>query len=136
MMWVPALLNPPKREFFMQYKICFTCKVSKLVSEFHSNGYKDSGDKKYKPSCKDCTNNAVKQRIIKAKQDRGGCCKICGFNSFLRALEFHHLDPTQKDIEISRAKSIGLERFNKELEKCILVCANCHRGIHDGSIAI
>ena len=111
-------------------KICLTCKESKEITEYHSNGYSPKGAKKYKPNCKICTQGNIYQRIVDAKAQHGSCCKVCGFNASLKALEFHHLDPATKDISISAAKSIGLERFNKELEKCILVCANCHRQIH------
>jgi hypothetical protein len=117
-------------------KICWTCKESKDTSEYHSNGYHPAGGKKYKPSCKACTYKNVYQRLIDAKEQHGGSCKVCGFNASLKALEFHHLDPFTKDFNISAAKSYGIEKFNKELEKCILVCANCHRQIHEGSVVL
>lgn len=48
-------------------------------------------------------------------------------------LEFHHKDPSQKSIEVSRAVSDGwsIIRIEKEIEKCLVLCANCHRKIHD-----
>lgn len=66
-----------------------------------------------------------------------GKCQVCGYNKCLRSLEFHHLDPLQKDFTISgNLKRIKKEKVIKELEKCILVCSNCHGEIHDGLIRV
>lgn len=59
------------------------------------------------------------------------CC-ICGFDKFQEALEFHHVDPSQKELSLSSNVMVSLERQINEAKKCILVCANCHRGIHAG----
>ena len=67
-----------------------------------------------------------KQELVEYK---GGCCERCGYNKSTRALQFHHLDPNEKDFTISR-KSYSIERLKKEVDKCILVCANCHAEIH------
>lgn len=47
--------------------------------------------------------------------------------------EFHHLDPTTKDRDPSKMLSLKWERVTTELDKCILLCANCHRLIHHES---
>ena len=60
----------------------------------------------------------------------GKCCK-CGYNKCLEALEFHHLDKKEKEEKPSQIiLRWSFERAKKELEKCILVCSNCHREIH------
>lgn len=46
-------------------------------------------------------------------------------------MEFHHIDPREKDFTISK-RMTTFEAIRKELDKCALVCANCHREIHDG----
>jgi len=69
----------------------------------------------------------LKQQSIDYK---GGKCSICAYSKCTKALEFHHLDPTQKDFVISSV-SKSFEAIKYELDKCILVCANCHREIHD-----
>lgn len=79
---------------------------------------------------------AVQKRRLKLKQlsvdYKGGCCERCGYKKSLSALEFHHLDPNEKDFSISKnGDTKSWERIKKELDKCILVCANCHREIHD-----
>lgn len=59
------------------------------------------------------------------------CC-ICGFDKFQEALEFHHVNPEEKEIPLSANKMVSLERQINEAKKCILVCSNCHKGIHAG----
>jgi|GEM_PF-878845 len=68
----------------------------------------------------------VKLKLIEYK---GGKCEKCGYDKCVRALEFHHLDPSKKDFTIS-GKSWSYERLKIEVEKCILVCSNCHNEIH------
>lgn len=51
--------------------------------------------------------------------------------------KFHHLDPNQKDFGIgSKGYTRSFDKVKKELDKCICVCANCHREIHAGLIDI
>lgn len=61
----------------------------------------------------------------------GGECCICGYNKCIEALEFHHLDKNEKEEKPSLViLRWSFEKAKKELDKCILVCANCHREIH------
>lgn len=76
---------------------------------------------------------AIKKALIKIK---GGKCSICGYDKCIQALQFHHLDPNKKDIGVSTNLSTDFDKLKKEVEKCILVCANCHREIHNGLINI
>lgn len=64
----------------------------------------------------------------------GECCQICGYNRCSSALEFHHLDPTTKERNLSKNWPYSWERFKEELKKCILLCSNCHREVHLGII--
>jgi len=61
---------------------------------------------------------------------KGGCCERCGYNKSFGALQFHHINPDEKDFIIG-GKSYSIERLKKEADKCILVCANCHIEIHE-----
>ncbi|MCB9810845.1 MAG: hypothetical protein H6779_00910 [Candidatus Nomurabacteria bacterium] len=63
----------------------------------------------------------------------GGKCQICGYKKCKRALSFHHKDANKKDFGLS-AKGLtrSWNKIKKELDKCILVCANCHMELHDG----
>jgi 5-methylcytosine-specific restriction endonuclease McrA len=56
-------------------------------------------------------------------------CGICSYNKYQGALELHHLDPKEKDFSIS-GKTLSFEKMKKEVDKCILVCSNCHSEIH------
>ena len=60
----------------------------------------------------------------------GGKCQICGFNSFLTALEFHHEDPSIKEFKLGSGNTMSWENYKSEALKCILVCSNCHKEIH------
>ena len=71
---------------------------------------------------------AVKKALVKYK---GGKCKICGYNKCMRALEFHHLDPSKKDFHPSKCLTKSMSLLKEEADKCILVCSNCHAEIHD-----
>lgn len=59
----------------------------------------------------------------------GGCCVRCGYNKFDGALQFHHKNPKEKSFNISTS-SKGWEAIKKELDKCELLCANCHAEEH------
>lgn len=62
----------------------------------------------------------------------GGKCEICGYNKCIKALEFHHISPLEKEFSLSDyAKSKNLEIAKVELSKCKLLCSNCHRELHD-----
>ena len=61
----------------------------------------------------------------------GGKCIRCGYDKCLRALDFHHADPSAKEIELHAARSLSFDTMFEEAKKCILVCRNCHAEIHD-----
>lgn len=63
------------------------------------------------------------------KQQRGGKCEKCGYDKYLGALDFHHLNPSQKDFTIGN-RDFKLKECIEESKKCIMLCANCHREIH------
>ena len=66
----------------------------------------------------------------------GGHCNICGYNKCSAALEFHHINPKEKNFSIAQGANKKLIDELEELQKCILVCANCHREIHQGLIPL
>lgn len=69
----------------------------------------------------------LKEKLVEYK---GGKCEVCGYSKCIEALEFHHLDPAEKEFGVSSYTSLSFEKAKKEVDKCILVCANCHREIH------
>lgn len=64
----------------------------------------------------------------------GNKCAICNYDKCISALEFHHLNPEEKDFALGTNANISYEKARQEVKKCILVCANCHREIHAGLI--
>ncbi len=70
---------------------------------------------------------ALKQKAVDYK---GGQCQECGYKKNIAALDFHHLDPSQKDFSISDTRTKSFANIKPELDKCVLLCANCHRELH------
>jgi hypothetical protein len=71
----------------------------------------------------------IKQELIAYK---GNKCEICGFcKPIPRAYDFHHRDPKNKDFNISQWTKLNTKLLFKEVDKCMLVCRNCHAELHD-----
>lgn len=62
---------------------------------------------------------------------KGGRCQSCGYNKCKYALQFHHIDPKEKDFRISSGRPKKWERIKIELDKTILLCSNCHFEEHE-----
>jgi hypothetical protein len=63
----------------------------------------------------------------------GNKCHICGYDKCHSSLEFHHINPHEKDKQLARnLEEFSIELIVLELEKCILLCRNCHREVHVG----
>lgn len=60
----------------------------------------------------------------------GGRCNKCGKDWHPSIFEFHHENPKEKDRDPAQALQMSWDNFKKELDKCILLCANCHRLVH------
>ena len=83
---------------------------------------------------------AVHKRRKKIRQEaleyKGGACEYCGYNRCSDALEFHHTDSSGKDFSISdKGYTRSWAKVKEELDKCVLLCANCHREIHARKLA-
>lgn len=112
-------------------KICPKCKLEKDLTLFHNRRNK-KGNSTY---CKSCTTSQTINRQqtfkIKCLEYKGNSCLVCNYNKYYGALEFHHLDPNEKDFSIG---SVKLYQFNdnikKELDKCVVLCSNCHKEVH------
>lgn len=111
-------------------KKCTICKSTKMLSEFYING----STSKAHSYCKSCTNRATTIRQRKIKKDAvdylGGKCAKCGVTGDPAIFDFHHKDPRQKDFNISKKKHCSLDKIKRELDKCMLLCACCHRIVH------
>ena len=115
----------------LDYRYCPSCKEKCKIEDF----YRRRNIPNSSTYCKKCTTNQTLKRTQKLKklmvEYKGNSCSICGYNKYLGALEFHHLDPKNKDFTPSKLKRYTFDdKVKIELDKCILVCANCHREIH------
>ena len=80
--------------------------------------------------CRQCNQSIKRRKRKKILVDLlGGSCIICGYNKCLEALQFHHREESHKTISISKNLSGSFKNLKKEIQKCILVCANCHAEI-------
>jgi len=128
-------------------KICCTCKTGKENTEFGINRKKSDG---LSSRCLECSRisaskwyhanrgihkhrvkiniKAVKEWYYALKRDMK--CSVCG-ESHPACIEFHHRDPKKKDMAVSRMFMSGSRRkILEEIEKCDILCANCHRKVH------
>jgi predicted transcriptional regulator len=105
-------------------KICSKCKELKPLDDFY-------GRTSY---CKICSNAYHTDRVRKVKlrmvEYKGGKCLDCPRtikNTHYSAFDFHHLNPEEKDINFEKIKYQKWEKIEAELNKCVLLCATCHR---------
>lgn len=136
--------NPNNTE---THKQCPQCKEVLLRENFHISRSEHDGFSAY---CKKCSvlRDAIAYQKLKDKlRDSrytlkqecvnllGGKCSRCGYSEFLAGLDFHHL--SDKDIDVAkliarsaRGTQYQLEKLFNEIEKCILLCRNCHSAYH------
>lgn len=110
-------------------KKCANCLEFKNLNNFNKKN-----ENTYQSYCKKCQNerryNIFKNNKLILLEEFGNKCSKCGYNKNTAALEFHHIDPLKKDFNLGKARSINISKLRQELEKCILICANCHRELH------
>lgn len=89
---------------------------------------------KKKKSCKTCHNDYVVRRARENKEyaveTLGGQCAACGYSRCIESLDFHHTDPNTKDLNWNNMRYWSKDRIDRELQSCVLLCANCHREVH------
>ena len=74
-----------------------------------------------------------KKLRLMAVEYKGGKCMLCGYKRCTESLDFHHQDPSKKDFGLSEnGLTRSWDKIKQEVDKCILICANCHREIHAG----
>lgn len=115
-------------------RICKTCKVEKDISEFY---LKQTGSIYHHSECKPCSSKRVYDKMVDTRirmiEYKGGECEHCKIkliDTHHSIFEFHHLDPSKKDKNYKTIRGWSWGRIEKELEGCILLCANCHRLEH------
>ena len=106
-------------------KLCKKCGETD-VTKFQSHSTR---------TCKRCQNKARRVRLalkkLKMIEYKGGKCERCHYDKCQDALDFHHNNPKEKDINYwQKVKWQDLETIFKELDKCTLLCKNCHAEVH------
>lgn len=114
-------------------KQCSDCREFKPTTEFY---WKNKEHTVLNSKCKHCSNKRMTElrreryeRIQEYKTHKG--CKVCGETRHW-VLDLHHRDEDTKEYTISNMlrKNMSWENILEELEKCDVLCANCHRDWH------
>lgn len=116
---------------FMETRICGKCKATMTLDNFN---FKRT-ESRHAAWCKSCLYAYQHKRWKDRKQQAinlfGGKCASCGYDRNYAALEFHHLDSNAKDMDWSKLRRQAWPSIIEELQKCTLLCANCHREAHN-----
>jgi hypothetical protein len=92
--------------------------------------YKTHGYNRFKDICGTCHNRDEKRKIkIKAVEYKGGRCVVCKFDKYVEALIFHHIGKKKYTISQNSIR-LSWRVLKRELDKCVLLCMNCHAGVH------
>jgi hypothetical protein len=123
-------------------KICTICKQELPIENFYKDASRKGG---FSHRCKNCEKEKVKQydapfkdkikELLDIEKSKG--CHYCP-ESTPECLDFHHRNPKDKKYSVSTMLFFGhnhtIEKVKAELEKCIVICANCHRKLHAGKL--
>ncbi len=87
--------------------------------------------------CAECRAERITRHRRRLKQilvtEAGGCCQLCGYDRYVGALQFHHLDPAEKRLGLAAGGlTLGIEALRAEARKCVLLCSNCHAEVEAG----
>ena len=119
----------------MTTKICTKCKLKLPIEEFHWRN-KAAGTRR--SECKKCHNATMrkdydkKREQVDAMKFSFGGCQKCGYDKCIEALDFHHRNPDEKEYDIAQMirNHRTQEVIAQEMQKCVVLCANCHREFH------
>lgn len=93
-------------------------------------------DGRFRYRCRKCDNSINIDRFKGIKKQaveyKGGKCVVCGYDKCMASLDFHHRNPEEKDPHWRKMRNWIFEKIKNELDKCDLVCKNCHGEIHAG----
>lgn len=117
----------------METKICTKCKQELPIDQFN---WRDRSKGTRRSECKYCHNNYMKQKYrekqVAVQELKSQCaCAKCGDKRGY-VLDYHHINPDEKENGIARmvSNNYTLDKVFTEIEKCIVLCANCHREFH------
>lgn len=132
-------------------KNCCKCKIDKPLTDFGKRTFKESVG--YQSMCRSCNAKWCKDRydngnrkqacersrkknrqirknlIAKHKLDLG--CYNCGYKKNPSALDFHHIEEKTENVSTLVQNSVRIKTLRAEMDKCIVLCSNCHRELHN-----
>lgn len=113
-------------------KWCSDCERMLPLESFYRRVDADRPGQPLQHKCKECQSAYQIQRRreqkLRAIEYLGGKCSRCGYDRYPGALDLHHTDPEVKDHTIMRhLMARAWDKIRAELDKCVLLCANCHR---------
>ena len=108
-------------------------KNPEYIKAYKRKHYLENKEKYLKSQAKSKRKNRPKKREFVKRYKKFCGCQRCGYDESVNALEFHHIDPSIKDSTVSRliAGNWSLKKIKAEIRKCVVLCANCHRLIHE-----
>ena len=119
----------------MERRVCKCCKCEKSLDEFANAGIIKGVEYK-RHLCIPCYSLSKKPRKHRIKEEfiewkKTLKCSRCE-NFDYRVLEFHHINPSEKEYSIANMidSGFGKEKLYNEISKCDVLCANCHRIVH------
>lgn len=111
-------------------KSCKLCPIQILNTRKYCDSCRDTVFKKRRVRLVSKRRHEIKKLAIEYK---GGKCQICEYDKCVEAFEFHHLEPAHKDFALSdKGYTRSWDSVKTELDKCVMLCANCHRETHAG----
>lgn len=123
----------PGRRTLPERKKCNRCSLTKNKKEFYTRRDGSSLSSYCIQCSKLQTIDRQRKLKLRAIEYKGSKCQICGYSSCAAAMDFHHINPQEKDFSISNLRGTTFDRrILDELDKCILLCSRCHREIESG----
>jgi predicted HNH restriction endonuclease len=118
----------------VEFKVCTKCKQNHPLSNYWKQSKAKDGLNTW---CKTCISIGMREHARKRKREvidlLGGKCSVCNGTFHQAAYDFHHKNPTEKEGGIAKllqSYSVQHPKVQQELNKCILICSNCHRTLH------
>lgn len=117
----------------METKICTKCGRELPLEKF---GWRNKIKGQYRADCKECHSGYMKKKyqekkeLVQELKSQCSCAKCGDTRGYV--LEYHHINPEEKEGTIARMTSSNyqLDKVYDEIKKCIVLCANCHREFH------
>ena len=109
-----------------RHRLCHLCRSIEAKKSYN----------KHKSTTIDAVNKRTANYLAWFKEYKKSLVCILCSESDSCCLDFHHLDPTTKDFEISTIRKHGINTVKKEISKCVPLCSNCHRKVHANLISL